>query len=254
MLQLWWFARQESPETRMQRWIVALVALLIPTFAQAQSYLPLVEGNWWRYLTPDGDYETQTVDGTIELNGASAHVIRYSGGDNDQTENYWTVDPSGDVYLWGFYDPPRGFGFLYDPPILYLDAAPLFLGKGWQTRTRFYTLPDMRYFGTYDIAFEVYEEGVVQVPAGEFSTFGVGPAYPTIPGLAGRTVAGTADPEAIGRSGAGRLSADTWWAEGVGTVQVNSWTFLRLYDYQQMPTPVNAESWGRIKSLFSDEP
>ena len=95
--------------------------------------------------------------------------------------------------------------------------------------------------------------GEVVVPAGTFYSFGVGfdLGHRFVHPKSGRRynlLGHRASPDALlpGRGATG------WYAENVGVVQMSYLTWpgemLKLVSWQ--PTPVENESWGKIKSLF----
>jgi hypothetical protein len=119
--------------------------------------------------------------------------------------------------------------------------APLFIGKTWSTTTQVFSVPDTVLAGTITLAFAVYEAGIINVPAGSFSAFGIGPTTPS---------------PAVGYSLSGEVarsrsqgSADIWYSEGVGRVRYIADQRYDLESYGQ-PTPVLSATWGSIKRQF----
>ena len=133
---------RRTPSFRPAPPIAALVVFLVSLFgpffasrcaAQDYLYLPLAVGNRWSYDNDFGFHEEQHVTGTIELFGRTAFVMRYVNSDvNEGLENYWIAEPSGDLYVCGYHRTLQGYGRLYDPPILWVDA-PLWLDKSWSS-------------------------------------------------------------------------------------------------------------------------
>jgi len=225
--------------------LIACMAGLPSARATADPvYLPLEQGTTWFYETGSGATERRTVDGAVELFGETAQVIRYSEStSNEGLENYWTSSADGDVYLWGFFRPEDGgWGWLYQPPLLYADA-PLYTGKSWETESLVYSLPDTIPTGSFVYTGTVTWDGVLDVPAGSFQSF-------LVEGSTGAPEdAGGFSPD--GRLLAGRVTTWAWYSDGVGVVQYgrpDALSFYQLSEYGM--TPVRAGSWGAIKSLF----
>jgi hypothetical protein len=218
--------------------VLTLIVVLTPSACLSQEYLPLSFGSSWHYEGVQGAQERQTVVGTVDVWGMSTRVIQFTESThNPGLKNYWTTEPDRDVLLWGFNR--KGFGWLYNPPIRVLDA-PLFIGKTWSTTVQIFSVPDTVLVGTFPFAFTVYEEGVISVPAGSFSAFGIGsttplPARYSISGEVAR-----AEPQG---------SADVWYSEGVGRVRYIADQRYDLESYGQ-PTPVLSATWGSIKRQF----
>lgn len=225
----------------------AAIALTAALPAAAQ-YLPLEMGNEWGYVSTTGGSEVHTVTGQIPLFGDTPWVIEWTGNPgNEGLSNFWTSEPDGDVHVFGFYIEDD-FGVVYDPPILYVDA-PLELGKVWTQTVDLYTYPDLVLQGPLELAFEVYEDGVLVVPAGEFPSFGIGQTLP--PGLleasGGRDLLG----RVIGAQ-TGSPATD-WFSSGVGVVQYRS---IDLWQLESLggPVPTRSSSWGQIKRTFYSDP
>jgi hypothetical protein len=53
------------------------------------------------------------------------------------------TQPDGDVELWGFHRTLDAIGFVYDPPVLLVDAR-LEVGKTWFHEIDYYSYPDPR--------------------------------------------------------------------------------------------------------------
>lgn len=230
------------------RTLVCFCALIVSAMTGAASYLPLCIGNSWEYESPSF-WERATVERTTPLWGTEVYVIGYDdAGPSGDTENFWTSEPEGDVYIWGFRVPSDNSGILYDPPIPMVDA-PLDLGKTWSCVFDAYLLPDTTYLATLEITFEVLEEGLINVPAGTFYAFGIDYVMngdPEVPALEGRSLAGY--PQVWG---ANRQAKD-WWCAGVGEVQYMGYggQQFQLIAYE-LPTAAAVMSWGAIKAKYS---
>ena len=223
---------------------VLVVGLLGARAAAEPVYLPLDQGATWSYATGTGGAERKTVDGMVEIFGETAQVIRYSeSSSNEGLENYWTSSAAGDVYLWGFFRrEDEGWGYLYQPPILWIDA-PLHVGKSWETEFQVYSLPDTILVSSAQYVLTTIWEGVVAVPAGDFQSF-------LVEGSFGMPEAAQ-DVSPDGRLLSGRSTTWDWFSDGVGLVQYGraaSPNPYRLVDYGT--TPADATSWTTIKSLF----
>ena len=205
----------------------------------AEDYLPLFLGNHWEYDSVGGNHENQDVEDTMTIWGHEVYVIRYhESTDNEGLENYWTTQSDGDVELWGYHRTLDGFGAVYDPPILLVDAPP-YLGKTWSQEIDYYSYPGLVYTGTFEIGFEVYEEGWVSVPAGEFFAYGIGQALPPGIPLGVRLDGSVGDIQAAGEPW-------EWWSANVGQVQYGGNDLYQLSLYG-LPTPIRTMSWGQIK-------
>lgn len=212
------------------------------------AYLPLCIGNWWEYQSPEY-WERRSVEGTTQLWDTDVYVIGFDdAGPSGDTENFWTSEPAGDVYLWGFRIPSDGSGVIYNPPIRLIDA-PLELGKVWASVADAWLLPDTTYLGTIEVALEVLEEGFIDVPAGSFYAFGI---HYTVTGgdgilpLEDRSLSGLEDGGLLGRQ------PRIWWSEGVGEIQYLGYAGqeFQLAGYD-LPTGSSATTWGSIKMEYS---
>jgi hypothetical protein len=218
-----------------------LYGLATPAMCYGQEYLPLDLANTWEYEGSLEGHERKTVVGTIDIWGMSARVIEYTESThNTGLQNYWTIESDRDILLWGFYRAVEGFGWLYNPAIRTLDA-PLFVGKTWSSTVQIYSLPDTVLVGTFTFSFEVYEEGTISVPAGNFQAFGIG-TRPPLPAH-GYSLSGAAT-----RSESGG-SPDDWYSEGVGPVRYITDQRYDLLSFDQT-TPVLPATWGSIKGQF----
>jgi hypothetical protein len=224
---------------------VALLALPLPL--AADEYLPLNVGNFWEYESTAGDPETQLVTGTTELWGTEVYTIEFVESSVDEgLVNFWTSGEDGDADLWGFFRSDVGWGILYNPPLRMVDA-PLWLDKWWSNEFDTYSLPDTTYLSTDLLWVGVTEEGPLTVPAGTFPTFGISPDEGEGPGIPNEsyTVLGQrVAPDAA-------RYAFQWYSDGVGIVQYGSSGLFQLTSYF-VSTPVERESWGRIKGLFRE--
>lgn len=229
--------------SKMKFIIVCFLACSIVGSAAGQEYLPLETGNFWSYVADDGAKEMRVVGDQVPVFQGNPYGIEYTISPNNQgLVNYWTSGPDGDVLLWGFFR--EGWGYLYQPPILMVDA-PLSVSKTWTTTTDMYTLPGTIFEQTADFAFMVREAPELTVPAGVFPTYGIGfpdPGAKTF--LNGRyTLWGElrTDKDA---------GVDSWYSLDVGIVQDNLDRFYKLETYTDHPVAVVASTWGSVKALY----
>jgi hypothetical protein len=224
---------------------IATCASLGAGASHAQSYLPLATGNRWTYQSVNGLHEEHVISGTTTIQGRTVYVKSYLESTyNTGLENYWSEGPDGDLLLSGAYRSVEGWGWIFDPPLLFLDA-PLVLGKPWTTRSTIYYLPDTSWGGPIEVTFAVFEDTTLVVPAGKFRAFGTGQS----PMLA---MAATTPNPSLSVDGAFRASSGApsdWFAAGVGVVQFDSDDRYQLAEHE-LPTPVVATSWGRLKRLY----
>lgn len=223
-----------------------VLLLLLPTLAAAQpNYLPLRDGNTWTYTAGPGNTWVATVQGTAEVRGVTTvrMVNEIVGLDEQQYENWWTVDAEGNVFLHGFIN--AGFSLEYEPPILYVDA-PLSLAHSWAVS--FQSISEK---GTsdVDVVYTVDTDELLELPAGTLRSFGISVEVVEEARRSGIRF------DALGRrlpSGVAK-SGDTrdWFSDGVGFVQnlLNS----RLYQLESFDlgsVALQASSWGAVKALY----
>ena len=212
----------------------------------AESYFPLHVGNTWHFVDDEATVEVQSITRTDVILGRDVFVNSFvTSTTNLGLDQYWIEAPDGDLLLAGFDRKLDGFGVLYEPPLLWLDA-PLALGKEWTSSSEALLLPESKSLGTIDVGLRVYEAGPIEVPAGTFDAFGVGqflvPAS-TIQALASLNLDGTART-------AGSNVTD-WYAAGVGDIRYDFNTPMQLTGYE-LPTPALASTWGRVKQAYRE--
>ena len=227
----------------MKTAIALILTVTLAGAAVAQDYLPLDPGNFWSYRNDAGLEELRIVVDQVPIFDGNPYAVVYTVSPQNQgLVNYWSTEPDGDVMLWGFY---RGsWGYLYDPPIRMLDA-PLNVGKSWATDTQVYILPDTIPDQLFVAEFTAYENPVLTVPAGEFPTFGIGPADPAAKAaIRGRyTLWGTVITDK-------ETNANSWYSLGVGEVQYDTGRVYRLETYTDHPVSVETATWGAVKALY----
>jgi hypothetical protein len=223
--------------------IIGILLFLAAAGVQAQDYLPLETGRFWSYVADDGVKEMKVVGERVTVFGTEVFPIEHPVSDaNAGLENYWSKGPGGEVLLWGFFR--EGWGYLYQPPIAVV-APPLLVGRTWTATFDLYALPDTSFAGTYTIMFEVCEDPVLTLPAGEFATFGIGEAAPAPAGaiVAGYTLWGAV-------RGAKTASASKWYAADVGEVQYATDRLYRLESWTDEPIHAEPVAWGAVKALY----
>ncbi len=211
--------------------------------AVAEDYLPLQTGNFWSYVTSGGDQEMRVVTGQVPFFQGMPYAIEHTISVSDQgLVNYWTLDPDGDVLLWGFFRD--GWGYVYEPPIVMVDA-PLAVGKSWSTNVDIISLPDTSYVTTADLQYFAAEAQDVIVPAGIFASFGIGSPDPGAKSLLGGryTLWGTLVTDKANEE-------LTWYSAGVGVVQERISSLLMLETYTDRPVSVEMTTWGGVKALY----
>lgn len=228
---------------------IGLAGVLAP--CAAYDYQPLEIGWQWIYDNPNGGLHTMSITGERTVLGVTTR-IRHQVEDSQTYENYWTEDAAGNLFLHGAFNYD-GFEAAYSPPIQMVNA-PLSFGKTWVTEDIYmYDLDGTPWGGEpMDYPLRVYFEGVVTVPAGEFTTYGVGfdigPRVLLARG--GKTY------DIFGRAvSAGDPPRDDnttdWYTDGVGEVMFG-YVYGDIYRLQSFdsPVPTRATTWGRVRGLY----
>jgi hypothetical protein len=242
------------PFSRGFRWwagltILALAHVSDPAWSGTGTYFPLATGNFWMYRTPDGHEDSQLVIGPASFEGIETIAVEFDPDhENAGLRNYWTETPDGDLLFWGFYRSVEDVGVRYDPPIAFLDA-PLEVGRTWQATTTPTYLPKQREGEPFVLEFAVHSYGPRTVPAGTFDAWEIG--YEASEDQA--EIATSLELDVTGRRlshGTRGSGAGDWWTLGIGRIAQG----LGSYRYElvsfELPTPVSAASWGRVKRLY----
>ncbi|MBN2172255.1 MAG: hypothetical protein JW819_13120 [Candidatus Krumholzibacteriota bacterium] len=224
--------------------LAALLMALVALPAAAEIWQPLDVGSTWLYERPDDQSEIKTIDRVIDVGGESVTVMLTTVSEWDQgLEQFWSADPEGDVYLWGWWRQTDGFGMLYEPPMHWIDA-PLEPSSTWyQEDVAFYSLPDTIFEGWYDVQIVVFEGQWLDLPVGTLFSYGhagaiePGDGPDTMP--AGVGLDGSRRPRAAARGPA------MWYSENVGIVLYNAY---ELVDF--VLTPVGERTWSAVKALY----
>ncbi len=224
--------------------MIAVVFCLLAGSALAADWLPLEIGNFWSSINEWGQVETRIVNGTATIQGHEVFGIYYfESPENQGLRNFWTTGPDGEIYLHGFLN---GFGYVYDPPILWLDPqAPE--GATWTTEFTAYDYFTGDPSFTTTITLQSFGAQTLEVPAGTFETLACGyedqPACSDL--LKGRDLTGKklADPV---------RGATDWYSDGVGEVQYATFgeNYFKLQDYQAGPVAVRSLTMDAVKTLF----
>ncbi len=227
----------------MRLFLICYLVLSLVAPVVGQDYLPLETGNFWSYVADGGVEETRVVGDKVPVFHGFPYGIEHPVSPNNQgLVNYWTAGPDGDVLLWGFYR--NGWGYLYQPPIVLADA-PLSLGKSWTSVVEIYSLPDTNFVQVATFNLVVHEAPELTVPAGVFSTYGIGDPDPGVKSLIDDrfTLWGTLNTNKV-------ATVSLWYSLGVGVVQDQTDRLYKLKDYTDRPVDVEVSSWGELKVLF----
>lgn len=234
--------------------LLGLLALLtsVSTNSVAYNYQPLGMGSQWTYEGPGGGIHVMTIMGERTVLGVVTR-IRHQAEDGQTYENYWTSDDDDHLYLHGAYNYEADLGWAFEPPIKYVDA-PLFAGKTWITEDIYmYGLDGTPWGGEpFDYPVRVYSEGLIEVPAGEFYSYGLG--YDI-----GAEVVVSRDGRSYTLLGRAleivpKIPDDNttnWFCDGVGEPK-----FGYIYGEQHLllsydlPVSVVTTTWGRVRALF----
>ena len=236
----------------------AMIALVIAlgfsaTPSSAYDYHPLDPGRQWYYESDLGETELMTIAGERVVLGALT-TVRREELTAQTVENFWTVDGDGHLFLHGAVNYTYSFELAYLPPIRMVDA-PLELDKSWTTPgIHLYDLQGVFQGSIFDYSLNVFTEGLVTVPAGEFYAYGVGEliAVPLLRSSSGECF------DLLGRRIPAPPSAETdhpqvWYVDGLGVVKMDPLGYepeaFKLH-WWTGPTPVEPGSWGSIKTLF----
>jgi hypothetical protein len=221
---------------------IVMISLVCPAAARAEFVYNMELGLAWEYDDLLGDHERQEVIRLDNFRGVEIKVVGYSESPyNDGLENFWSESESGDLLLWGFDRTHEDVGYVYDPPLVWVDE-PLYPGKEWTQNFSIYTYPDHAYVGQGHYTFVVKSAGDVEVPYGTFPAFEV----------EGTGAMDWDQPLPLSACGLRNVTIRTtdWWSDGVGRIRYDSGQLsFRLSDLVQ-PTAVRETSWGRIKALF----
>lgn len=240
--------------SRMRALWLALAACLALSLcagaSPAASWMPLTIGNTWEYQGDAGGHQVETITGFSAVRGRGVAVKHYAEGADAGLENYWLLAADGSVLLAGFYSPAAGFGYAYEPPIRFLPVPPVVGQQPLQLVTVHDIVTDA-VVSTPTLRYDVTEATLLTLPAGTFSTFGVGQMY-TLPGPgADSGVRMTLDGRIVrtpSKSIYYWVTSD-WFAEGTGIVQYDTGELFQLVAFDH-PTPTAQSSWGALKRLY----
>lgn len=222
--------------------VLSLAALAAPASAQI-AYLPLAPGCAWAYSDGAGHERIVEAVGPAVIQGED--VVELVWTEADQVyHNFWSLGPTGAVYLHAAYNEDGVFVASYSPPIMYL-AAVIATDRCWTSTSRIYwSLDDSVDPGLVgSITYCVTADGPLTVPAGVFETVTVEAVMPLVSATPGK-----ATHDALGRrlADGSRLAEPCSYAAGVGLVKEGVWE-LTTYGG---PTPSDAASWGEVKTMY----
>lgn len=230
--------------------LAACLALAVHAGAtRAAPWMPLAIGNSWEYQGDAGGHQVETITAFSVVRGVSVLVKYYAEGPDAGLENYWRLAPDGSVLLAGFYSPAAGFGYAYEPPVRFLPVPPVVGPQPPQLITIYDIITDA-ILSTLSLQYDVTESTVLSLPAGTFSTFGVGQLVP-LPGPSADGVRVTLDGRVVRTTSKSIYAAVTsdWFAEGVGIVQYDIGELFQLVSFGG-PTPTVPSSWGALKRMY----
>jgi len=152
--------------------VVAALLLLAPLSSSAQTpYFRLDPSDDASFETPSGSTLSRdvTVDETLVTGVVATRIENEEteiGGSSQTYWNYWTF-ADGQLFLHGFWRPVEGFGRVYDPPLLWIDADPS-VGAAWQSEVQAldFVTGDATSQARLDVTVTAAE--TIDVPAGTF--------------------------------------------------------------------------------------
>ncbi len=222
--------------------VLSLAAFAAPAPAQI-AYQPLAPGCAWAYSDGAGHERIVEAVGPAVIQGED--VVELVWTEPDQVyHNFWSLGPTGAVYLHAAYNEDGVFVASYSPPVKWL-AAVVATERCWDSTSRLYwsldSSQDSGIVATFTCC--VTGDGPMTVPAGDFETVTVEVVQPLPP-----AARGNAAHDALGRrlDGGSRPAAPCSYAAGVGLVKEGVWE-LTTYGG---PTPSGAASWGEIKTRY----
>jgi hypothetical protein len=234
-------------------WLAVVLLSAAGSPSPGYDYHPLDVGHQWYYVGDGPLRELMTITGAEEILGADTRVRRQER-DDQIFENFWSTDGEGNLHLHGGRNLTFPHEVAYVPPIRMVEA-PLYLGNEWTTENvGLYDLQGHPYGYWFDAARQVYSEGTLLVPAGQFYAYGVGWAD-SIPVVRNQQGAcfdllgyHLAEPGSEDRAG-----AIEFYVDGLGLArqadQPGSQQWLDL-KWWEIPVPAEGISWGAVKALF----
>lgn len=212
--------------------ILTLLTVSLPS--QASEWYPIDTGRYWVYSSPDGASTNWTAEDPELFAGSLVQPLWWH---ELGTRECFTQDEAGRVFQHGLTGVPDGSYEVFDPPFLRMDSE-LTLGHEWEANF------DVIHYDADGVevgrqqarmTFQVIGIGPVEVPAGTFQAAEI---------LITRHL-----------SSLPLYSMRDWYAEGVGWIrrtEANGVTVLfELQDYGPI-VPIEATTWGAIKSLYKD--
>jgi len=224
------------------RSLMLVAALGVVSPVAAADYFPIVDGVIWAYHSSSPQWDDQYTTrfaGTEVVNGVTTRVMRFTGGQDDGLQHFWTEAPAGDKFLHG-WSAPGGLHNEFVPPLLEVDA-PLVLGKTWDVAT----VGSLT--GPLTVHYLVAAVGPVTVPAGTFQAFTIEIQleWPAALKALGVSVFGT-------RRAASDAEVDErrMYADGAGLI---GWSVgWRVDELLGIDAPVGVEqvTWTAVRQLY----
>jgi hypothetical protein len=226
----------------LHRSIILVAALTLVSPAMAVDYFPIVEGVVWTYHSSSPQWDDQYTThfaGTEVVNGVTAKVMRFAGGQDEGLQQFWTDTPEGDKFIHG-WSLGDGLRNEFIPPLLDIDS-PLFLGKTWDVAT----VGSLS--GPLTVHYTVVAAGPVTVPAGTFEAFAIDTQieWPLAMKAPGISLFGTVRTASVGEPYDRRMYAD-----GIGLIGWSSgWRVDELLDVDAT-VGVSAATWTAIRQFY----
>ena len=201
---------------------LTVVACLLATSlsaALAEDYYPMKEGNSWTYSLPTGGDMTMKVTGFEEVKGVKCARVEGEMAGQGKVSSWIATDADG-IRMYKFKSPQAEIEFGKPPLQIKL---PFKQGDKWQS-----SLPLQQ---PVDAAMESAGRETVKVPAGTFECIRI---------------------NTVVTVGENKLTTSTWYADGVGQVQVT----MSAGDQQatMQLTKTNVEPGARPAVINTDTP
>ncbi|MCK4547382.1 MAG: hypothetical protein KAW17_08060 [Candidatus Eisenbacteria sp.] len=221
---------------------VIVFVLSVNHATEAHEFFPMCAGSVWEYVGDETStpYVRECV-GWEDIWGIECAVMEYRTDPDGGLRNYWYEAADGALVLRGAYRSEEQFGFIYEPGIWIISAAP-FLGEKLCFSVDIYNLPDSTYCDSFSFCHQIVEEGFVNVPAGKFYAYAVGGVFPDLD---------RGDYDLLGRKiDASQRQASMWFTADVGEVQFIASELYQLVSYSLPPSSLEVTSWSRLRALY----
>lgn len=167
--------------------MTAAIALVLTATAPAEDYMPLKEGNSWTYSLPNGTEVTMKVAGSEEVKGVKCARVEGEIAGQGKSASWFAADADG-IRMYKFKGPQAEIEFGKPPLQIKL---PFKQGDKWQAR-----LPLEQ---PVDSEMESAGKETIKVPAGTFECIRI---------------------NTVVTMGNNKIVSSTWYADGVGQVQL----------------------------------